>query len=52
MTPDKVALYAAIGVAIGSELLAANPRIKANSWSQLVMAILRGLASNNNNAPR
>ena len=44
MTADQIALYAAVAVAVGSELLALNPRLKANSWTQLVIQVLRALA--------
>jgi hypothetical protein len=45
MTTETLALYAAIGVAVGSELLALVPGLKANSWTQLVLQILRAIAT-------
>lgn len=45
MTPEQIALYAALALAIGSEILALFPNIKANSWTQLVVMVLTSLAA-------
>lgn len=44
MTPEHVALYAAIAVAVGSELIALLPGLKANSWTQLLLRVLTAIA--------
>jgi len=35
----------AVALLAGSELLALFPNVKANSWVQLILGILRGIAS-------
>jgi N-acetylmuramic acid 6-phosphate (MurNAc-6-P) etherase len=35
----------AVALLAGSEVLALTPRLKANSWTQLVIGILRGVAA-------
>lgn len=45
MTPEQIALYAALALAIGSEVLALFPNIRANSWTQLVVMVLTSLAA-------
>lgn len=35
----------AVALLAGSELLALFPRVKANSWTQLILAALRGVAA-------
>jgi hypothetical protein len=44
---DPTAQVVAVAVALlaGSELLALFPNVKANSWIQLALGILRGIAS-------
>jgi hypothetical protein len=49
MTTDQVVAYAAIAVAVGSELLALNPKLRANSWTQLALQVLRSVASSRRN---
>jgi len=44
MTPEQIALYAAIALALGSELMALVPGLKSNSWTQLILAALAGIA--------
>jgi len=43
MSPETVALYAAVAAAVGSELLSLTPSIKANGWVQLVLIALRAI---------
>ncbi|MFZ9848949.1 MAG: hypothetical protein ACO3FA_00875 [Vulcanococcus sp.] len=45
MTPEQIAIYAALALAIGSEILALFPNIKANSWTQLLIMVLTSLAA-------
>lgn len=45
MTTQDIVTYAAIGAAVGSELLALNPRLRANSWAQLLVAALAAIGS-------
>jgi hypothetical protein len=35
----------AVALLAGSELLALFPNVKANSWVQLILGVLRGIAS-------
>lgn len=46
MTPEQVALYAAIAVAVGSEVLAWVPGLRANSWTQLILTARAAFAEN------
>ena len=41
----------AVTLLAGSELLSLNPRIKANGWIQLGLAILRGIAGDRRRSP-
>lgn len=41
-TDNQVAVIAII-IAAGSEILALNPKIKSNSWIQLIMSGLRSM---------
>lgn len=43
-TPEDVTKVA-VALLAGSELLAIMPRVRANSWIQLVLGMLRGIAS-------
>lgn len=43
-TPEDITSIA-VALLAGSELLAIMPGIRANSWVQLFLAILRGIAS-------
>ena len=44
MTPEDITSIA-VALLAGSELLAIVPGIRANSWIQLILAALRGIAS-------
>jgi len=44
ITPDQV-VAVSISLLAGSEILALVPGVKANSWVQLALAILKGIAS-------
>jgi hypothetical protein len=43
VSPETVALYAAVIAAVGSELLSLTPAIRANGWIQLVLIALRAI---------
>jgi hypothetical protein len=43
-TPEDITSIA-IALLAGSELLAIVPGIRANSWTQLILGALRGIAS-------
>lgn len=43
-TPEDITSIA-VALLAGSELLAIMPGLRANSWTQLVLGILRGIAS-------
>lgn len=43
-TPDDIAAVA-VTLLAGSEMLSLLPGVKANGWVQLVLGILRGIAS-------
>jgi hypothetical protein len=43
-TPEQIAGIA-ISLLAGSEMLALLPGIRANSWIQLILGILKGIAS-------
>ena len=45
ITPEQIAGIA-ISLLAGSEMLALLPGIRANSWIQLILGILKGAASN------
>jgi hypothetical protein len=45
MTTQDLVTYAAVAAAVGSELLALNPRWRANSWIQLVVGVLMAIGS-------
>lgn len=44
MTSDQVVALA-VALLAGSELLALFPSVKANSWTQLALAALRGIVA-------
>lgn len=44
MAPEQIAGVAVVLLA-GSELLSFVPQVKANGWVQLLLAILKGMAS-------
>lgn len=44
-TPDSVTAVV-VSLLAGSELLSLMPGIKANGWVQLILAAMRGIASN------
>lgn len=44
MSSDQVVALA-VALLAGSELLALAPGIKSNSWTQLILAALRGIAA-------
>jgi hypothetical protein len=44
ITPDDIAAVA-LTLLAGSEMLSLIPGIKANGWVQLILGILRGIAS-------
>jgi len=44
MTPEDITSIA-VALLAGSELLAIVPGIRANSWTQLTLGALRGIAS-------
>ena len=44
ISPDQVTA-GAISLLAGSEMLSLIPGIKANGWVQLILGILRGIAS-------
>jgi hypothetical protein len=44
VSSDQV-VAGAVALLAGSELLALVPNVKANSWTQLILSILRGIAS-------
>ncbi len=43
-TPEDITSVA-VALLAGSELLAIMPGIRANSWTQLILGALRGIAS-------
>jgi hypothetical protein len=43
-TPEDITSIA-VALLAGSELLAIVPSIRANSWTQLILGALRGIAS-------
>jgi hypothetical protein len=45
-TPEDITSIA-IALLAGSELLAIVPGVRANSWTQLILGALRGIASRN-----
>ena len=51
MTPEQITAIA-IALLAGSEVLALVPGIRANSWVQLVLAALKGIASAQQSAKR
>lgn len=44
LSPDDVTT-AAVALLAGSELLSLMPKVKANGWVQLILAVLRGIAA-------
>lgn len=44
ISPDDLATMAAT-LLVGSEVLSLMPNVKANGWVQLILGILRGIAS-------
>lgn len=44
MTPEDITSIA-VALLAGSELLAIVPGVRANSWIQLILGALRGIAS-------
>ena len=44
ITPEQIAGIA-ISLLAGSEMLALLPAVRANSWVQLILGVLKGLAS-------
>lgn len=44
LTPDDLATLA-VTLLAGSEVLSLLPGVKANGWVQLILGILRGIAS-------
>jgi hypothetical protein len=44
LTPEEITSIA-IALLAGSELLAIVPGFRANSWTQLILGALRGIAS-------
>jgi hypothetical protein len=44
VSSDQV-VAGAVALLAGSELLALFPNVKANSWIELVLGVLRGIAS-------
>ena len=44
VSPDQI-VAVAISLLVGSEMLSLLPNVKANSWIQLALGVLRGIAS-------
>lgn len=44
MSPEQVAAVA-VALLAGSEMLSLLPKVKANSWVQLVLGALKGIAA-------
>lgn len=44
MAPEQVAAVA-VALLAGSEMLSLLPKVKANSWVQLVLGALKGIAA-------
>ena len=51
MTPEQITAIA-VALLAGSEVLALVPGIRANSWVQLVLAALKGIAAAQQSAKR
>lgn len=44
MAPEQVAAVA-VALLAGSEILSLMPKVKANSWVQLILGALKGMAA-------
>lgn len=44
MTPEQITAVA-VALLAGSEVLSLMPSVRSNGWVQLVLAVLRGIAS-------
>lgn len=44
MTPEQIAGIA-VALLAGSEILSLMPKVKANSWVQLILGALKGIAT-------
>ena len=51
MDTDQI-VAVAVALLAGSEVLALLPNVKANSWVQLVVGILKGIASTKQQPPK